>query len=355
VAFVGAGFAAAVKMPLWKDLIEKLYQHVQSSGTRPDLLEYARECIEAREWARAASGLRQAGTTNSIQIRLRQLFSRKTYFDGLPDGHPAKLQMQARLEALIALPWAGIVTTNYDTLISDYVSATDRPWSNVSLKPSDNIGQALKSSDRPFFIHLHGNVKTGEMILTEEDYDDIYLGSSMIQSFLRALLLRYTVVFIGTQVEDRFVQFKRELQLLFKDRTLSSQGPPLSPEYVFLAETDKHRGTYLESTGGFKILTYPNENGRHEGLVTLLRQIRFDLAASEGPNTLDPVNQRLVEIIKEKGSMASADVLKAFWTGGPRPGYPDLNSRELTYRLYFLAYNKTLAYDAQYDTFRVNK
>jgi hypothetical protein len=94
------------------------------------------------------------------------------------------------------------------------------------------------------------------MILSEDDYDNVYLGSSTLQSFLRALLLRYTIVFIGTQVEDRFVEFKRQLQLLFKDRTLSANRPPLSPEYVLLPETELDRGNYLISTGGFRVLQY---------------------------------------------------------------------------------------------------
>jgi hypothetical protein len=357
IAFIGAGFSAPVGLPLWKPLLNGLVNRLENVHSdepeRLKLLGYARRCIEDGQLPRAASVISEASPSTQIDQVLKRLYNANRQFTELDERDPKKRAMRERLDALLALPWAGIVTTNYDTLIHDY-----RNWTNVSARPSDNLGQVLKSSDRPFLIHLHGNVKTGQMILSEENYDEIYLGSSTVQSFLLALLLRYTVVFIGTLVEDRFVEYKRQLQLLFRDKASLSNRQPLSPEYVLLAKTDAQRGSYLQATKGFRALYYENTDHAHEGLVPLLRELREAVTHYDFGNAAkDPVNKRLLEIVNHhpKG-LRLAELAPEFWDSiGRKPLQPpmrDLNVRELYFRLFFLSRMMLLKYDHVHEVYR---
>jgi SIR2-like domain len=357
VAFIGAGFTKPIGMPLWRPLlstlIAKLRADAKSQGSpqRLETLDYAENCITEGQLPRAASAIRIADPGGRVNQYLAELFDSKRHFHNKPAKDAGKGEMQARLSALVSLPWAGVITTNYDTLVSDHFLQHGPGARNVCYDPTDNLGQALKSSDRPFVVHLHGNIRSGGLVLTEGDYDRGYLASSPLQGFLSALFLRYTLVFIGTQVEDRFVEIRRQLQHLFphKDKTLS-------PEYVLLPTTDRQRGEYLTSTGGFTVHYYANATKDHEGLVPLMRSIEDDIAAvDQGMSSLDDVCKRLIEIIQKNSTgVTYSEIVSNFWsTAAPFvTRYRDLNDRELGYRLYYLLYRQQVLFDPVNNTWR---
>lgn len=341
-------------MPLWRPLIERLIDVVSKASDRIDLIEYSKSCLREGQLPRAASVLRSADETHRIDQELREVFNGDRLFTRRPKDDPKKIEMQERLDSLTSLPWAGYITTNYDTLIIEHLAKVGRPCGNVCSTPYDNLARTLKSSDRPFFIHLHGNVASGPLILSEDDYDDAYLASPPLQSFLRAILLRYTVVFLGTLVEDRFVEMRRQLQLLFKDRRHVPNSPLMSPEYVLLADTDKQRGSYLESTGGFRAIYYKNTTGKHEGLVPALVELRAALTKYGGTTRIpDTVNKRLLAIIsKYPEGIDQLKIVQEFWANGPLAAYPDLTSSELYFRLFYLIHKNLISYDDPYQTFK---
>jgi hypothetical protein len=338
-------------MPLWKPLLKQLVKDIRGPSRNAELLSYAGKCIREGFLPRAASALRR-GAPGLIDAQLRTIFD-SDKLNKLPATNKTRIEMVERLDALIALPWVGIITTNYDTLIDEYVNDRGRKgrWESIGSVPSD-ICRALKSNKKRFLIHLHGSVAQGRMILSEEDYDETYLDSSSIQSILRAILLRYTVVFIGTQVEDRFVEYKRHLQLLFRDRGTTGGGPPLSPEYVLLPRTERQRAKYLEETGGFGVLYYDNATKKHEGLIPLLREIRSRLES--GVAGLDEINERLEAIVKKRSPARAEEILRDFWASPPKnhAKFRNLNERELTYRLYYLVVRKKLVYNEGPETFQ---
>jgi len=126
----------------------------------------------------------------------------------------------------------------------------------------------------------------------------------------------------------------------------------MSPEYVLLAENEKQRGNYLESTGGFRPIYYSNESGNHEGLVGALTELH--VALSEGAmGTLDSVNRRLLEIVRKyPEGINQTNIVREFWVRGPAPNHPDLTTGELFFRLFFLIYKQLITLDNQYDTFK---
>jgi len=362
VAFVGAGFSKPMGMPLWAPLLSRLVAairpHLRAADEVPKaLLAYAEGCIKHNELARAASALRRADPNHIVDDQLREAFDYDRLFRQRDKKDPARREMENRGRSLLALPWAGVVTTNYDDFLDHAGSwniRVETPWQR------QRLGQTLKMGGRPFLVHLHGHVGTGKYVLAEEDYDSTYLGAATVQSFLRALLLRYTVVFIGTLVEDRFVEFKRELQLVFQDHDAAvGASPPLSNEYVLLPETAVERGGYLESTHGFRCVYYKNDTGNHEGLVPLLDSIRDRLLKSEGKSQLDVICDELLSIVKSAGAdgLAYRDIalefMKRFGRNKKFHDFGTLNLRELYYRLFSLVQWRRLSFDERSEKFSV--
>ena len=352
VAFVGAGFTRPIEMPLWEELIKRLVKIVSQSSERQDLVKYAESCVADKQLPRAASVLRNADTKRFINSELKKAFDGNTLYNDRPSDDPRKKEMHTRLEALTALPWAGYITTNYDTLITEHLSKKGRPCKVVCGSPYDNLARVLKSSDRPFFIHLHGNIASEVIILSEDEYDEVYLGSSSLQSFLRAVLLRYTIVFMGTQVEDRFIELRRQLHLLFREsRQAHPNRPLISPEYVLLSEGDKPRGDYLVSTGGFRVTYYSNDQNKHQGFVPALVELRESLAKFGGSaDKIDVVNKRLLEVIsRHPDGIKQLEIMQEFWDIGPAP---NLTNSELYFRLFYLIYKDLISYNERWQTFR---
>src|SRR5262249_37645374 len=144
-----------IDMPLWRPLIEKLLKVVREDSDRKELIHYAESCVREGQLPRAASVLRRADNKHRVDDELKTTFDATRLFDRRPNDSK-KQEMLKRLNALASLPWAGYVTSNYDTLITDHLLRVGRPCNNVCNTPYDNLARALKSSDRPFFIHLHG-------------------------------------------------------------------------------------------------------------------------------------------------------------------------------------------------------
>jgi len=344
VAFVGAGFSYPVEMPLWQPLLIALKKALEPLGTDDShwsLLNYAQVCIDGGQLARAASALREADKPcKEIDNQVRELFDYSRY-DSLQAKDPRKVEMSARIKALTSLPWAGVVTTNYDELLG----RSGRRWKPIVRAPTDrlDLGRALKSSERPFLVHLHGTVASGgSIVLTEEDYDSVYLGSSTVNSFLRALMLRYTLVFIGTSIEDKFVEYKRELQSLFSDHAKAL----IDPEFALLASDDSDRGDYLERTQGFKCIYYDNARGKHEGFVGALRQMRDQLVEPSQAIEIDDVSHNLLAILQEFAGRATYQQIEEAYSQrtkakaeGFHHGYDrhgEVTANDIYYRLVFL-------------------
>lgn len=342
VAFLGAGFSKPVGMPLWIPLLKHLAKVLKNHPDHPDLIKYAKGCIERGELARAASALSRADSAHQIDPELQGLFGSERFSKSRDAA--AREEMRRRLESLTSLPWAGYITTNYDTLLSDYFASLNRPVANICHNPSDNLGRAIKRSSRPFLIHLHGNVKAGGLVLTEEDYDDVYLDSSSVQQFLRAILLRYTLVFIGTQVEDKFVEMRRQIQLLYNDRRSGGgKAPAMPPEYVLLPYPDESlRGAYLRDTNVFTVIYYANKSGNHEGLVPRLREAKKSLSDKKNGARDDEVVKRLLTLVKKhENGITWSPLVVEFWAEHATyiRGRGNLNNHEIYYCLFYLSQN----------------
>src|SRR5207247_3282143 len=97
----------------------------------------------------------------------------------------------------------GLLTTNYDRLLETTVTQV-RHWSPPAFTPESISSLATALYNPDFFIFkLHGDISSAEsIVLTTRDYDRLILRSPHVRSFLQAIFLNYTLLFIGYSLRD---------------------------------------------------------------------------------------------------------------------------------------------------------
>lgn len=213
VAFVGAGFSMPLGFPSWHQLMENLLEyssrHIQSSE-KERVLANAAKHIASGSLPSAASELKRLLTKADFSVFLNQQFSTRVREATADEAE--KERMRRRLRWLVSAPWAGIVTTNFD----DYIRADGFDWRASGNDP--DLGHIL-SRREPFLVRLHSGNWSSDVVLTDEDYYEAYLSNGRspgVREFLKALMLTHQMVFIGSSLEDRVLDVRRELHHSFK-------------------------------------------------------------------------------------------------------------------------------------------
>ena len=176
IAFVGAGLSTP-DYPTLEALIERLCaacQITQPKGkSRADVAELAKR-----------------KDPSQYKAFLRKEFAAKT--------------PQYRHVYLVKAPFAGYVTTNYDSFIeqaySDKHDLSPKVFSYPFLPPG-TIGRSAVH-------HLHGRVddqKDFEVVLASSEYAVAYSRASFVDSLLKELILK-PLCFIGCSLADEFLQ-----------------------------------------------------------------------------------------------------------------------------------------------------
>ncbi len=164
---IGAGFSLNAqngnRLPLWDGLIESLLCDLYASEA---------DKAAARKRLGGTSGMLRLAEEYEAVLTRAQLDKR--LHELLPD---AGVIMPGELHTkLLALNWADVYTTNYDTLLERTLD-TDRRAFNPRIKRRYQVVVAAedvpfsKSNGRPRIVKLHGSLRTGSrLIVTEEDY-----------------------------------------------------------------------------------------------------------------------------------------------------------------------------------------
>lgn len=253
VAFVGAGFSMPCGMPGWSSLLGTLVDEAESSVTTDDGLRILKDCrvaISQGRFPAAASSIKQLVSNEELRRCLHSAFdtSRLQQVDAKSRG-----QMLSRMEYLVQGPWAGIITTNFDTLIENAYDRFPRSSSPIRcLGPQGALGSVLclPFGSGEFFVKLHGDMWADQLILSTEDYVKCWLESPRVRHFLTAVMLRYRLVFIGCSLEDEVLRLRRELWNAFQ-RSL-----PLAFALLSDDPTNLSRRQELKESAGIEPLIF---------------------------------------------------------------------------------------------------
>lgn len=268
VAFVGAGFSRAAGMPSWGGLLTAILEQAKKQYSDEVSLVSIRACEEALaagDFIVAASELRAilnpAELNRFISDELRE-----ERINALP--RPVQQKLAIRSAALVDGPWAGIITTNYDTLIERALSKVTGRNVTRSITPDHNLGLALnkRQPGEMFYVKIHGSISSSMPVLTYEEYEEAYLKTSRIGNFLNAAMLVYNFVFIGSSVEEHILRLRQKLCADF------GGGVPFA--FCLAQETPaaRRRARWMREHARIQYIFYPD--GQHEAVDELLSRIK---------------------------------------------------------------------------------
>lgn len=279
-AFVGSGASVDAGGPSWGGLVQGAVARLDETARQRILNDERYQlALSKRQFAKCLSRIEaHVGREAMEKVVTPQLDSVKI---------PGKVT-----RCLADWPLADYITTNCDGLLGIALrDVGERGWS-----PVGNSGEEVRkvAGDATHVIwHVHGATDLpkdrSRMVLTEEDYDDLYLDGSPVVTQLRGLLAQRRVLFVGFGFEDPEVM--RLLKLV--GRFCS----PARPAFAFLSglygtEHESKRIELLEKYN-VDVIPYRVINGSHERLHQMLdvysafilrRSLRFGQPARPCPS-----------------------------------------------------------------------
>jgi hypothetical protein len=221
VLFVGAGLSRPAGLRDWSGLLEVLAAALglhpagDHEWLRPLAARLGLDGAEdfAKVGAAAAElGLRAPDRTSiDFALDLAQWYVSRFGRDALAElvrhefggtGTGAKRHVKPTLAHyyLLSLPVRLVLTTNYDDLVENTLTALRRD-PRVVVEPEEVVRTALP--DQPSVVKFHGDANTGRhIVLTRDDFDGFFRSHPVMVSFLEGLLLNQTFLFYGYGLRD---------------------------------------------------------------------------------------------------------------------------------------------------------
>src|SRR5258708_2556398 len=164
VAFVGSGPSCDAGLPNWPELLRRVAVEV-------GLESEVEERLDKGEFLKVAQFLARERSEKDIQERVVKQIERI-------ERGPSQIH-----RLLVNLPFVGIVTTNYDLLLTE--ADSDRNFKPAITHQNTSVRAKLRER---FILHLHGHVSDPEsIIITRQGYDYIELKDDKVRQFLASV------------------------------------------------------------------------------------------------------------------------------------------------------------------------
>jgi hypothetical protein len=257
-AFIGSGVSVDAGGPDWARLAADVARVLGHAAA----LEEDRTlsgCLEKLQYARGFSRLVKLTDRREVDLAVE---GRLSQIDG-----PGQLHLK-----VTDWPFRGYITSNYDTLLEEaLVAQRYKGW--VPVGNTDAEIRRLSGQPEHVVWHIHGffgrteeEREKSRIILTEEDYDSLYLEGSRAVVQLRALLSMSRIVFFGFGFGDP--EFERVLKIVGR---LTSPDRPLFAIFPFESAglQAEMREDYLLRYN-VDLVPYENADRSHKGMMDLV-------------------------------------------------------------------------------------
>lgn len=309
--FVGAGCSALLGYPTWNSLIQILEQEAINCGgkippikpeARSDLVVYA---SILKEHIRSSTG-----SYNRYHALIDEVFRPKREFP-IDDFHMN----------LVQSPFSGIVTTNYDVLLEQALSAIHQGRIHdlsLTIPPMNpryisQFFHSLNSSGIPAHVlHIHGKHDLpNSIVLANDEYISTYgfrvdPKTGQIQDedpkklhrkLLWALLATRRIVLVGFGLSDPYLEFL--MKLVSEDLWLWNQPHHYAIMPLDLAGKSTIMGfaERLKNGLSIEVVFFENEDGSYQGLRNLIAEMHnTQPLPSPGSSWIDEVNSRMRDL-----------------------------------------------------------
>ena len=333
-AFVGAGISVDAGSPTWKGLVEGIVNMLDPAGKSAVLSNKTyNRCFDANDFISALAVIEKKVTKPILDMKVREIF-----------GELSKPSDQGLI--ISDWPFEGYITTNYDNLIEKALETIGMlGWAQIG--NSSTEVKKISGGVSDVIWHLHGSIDLpddkSKLILTENDYDELYLEETPAIKQMKSLLALRRVVFFGFGFKDPEVI--RILKIVGKLCT------PDRPAFAFLSDVagSEHAETRKEYLEKFNvdIIPYRVVGGSHKYLDEVLsfyssfiikRSLKFGNPERECPSYdtettslliynniclkesavlktdifANLVKARILSLIKCNGSMTASDLVSSF-------------------------------------------
>jgi transcriptional regulator with XRE-family HTH domain/CheY-like chemotaxis protein len=266
VAFVGAGFSAAAKLPAWGELLKQV---AAGSGVSPATRKHVAERV-ARG---SASALDEAAQVLEDQLGRDQLLGQ---LQGLL-GHPRVTgAMARRVGWLCGIPFRSILTTNFDGILRG--ATPDHQAYRQALRPEAHRWWEPRywgAAEGAYTLKLHGDLaqpsQVGDsVVLAHRDYRRRLYEDPAYETFLRAIMSTTTVLYLGFSFEDAYLnELRSEILALLGQR---QESAPVA--YAIVNDVPTATRRHFRRHEGIEILSYDSQGGRDfSGFDAYLRSL----------------------------------------------------------------------------------
>jgi serine/threonine protein kinase len=280
VLWIGAGLSRTAELPSWRGLRNSLCAEVARKIDR---------ILDVEERKEIEGKLRQAREQGNLWIAfqiLKDIAGQTTYRAVIRD----KLQkaqtcpIPENYSLLWQLPRVkGVFSLNLDGLASRAYGMVHSGQSiNVfNGKHAGNFVHALKQPI-PFLVHLHGQLEDESSWVFTYGELSALLKNEAYLSFVEAVLMSFTILFVGITADDRAVD------LHFK--SLRRKGVDFGDHFWLTDRSDEMADEWAERSG-VRIIYYESDAGDHGELTELLQDLRGHVSQDKKPR---PIVRELV-------------------------------------------------------------
>jgi len=254
---VGAGLSTPAGLPSWRALVSEMIEqcelHVPGFADATEL----RTMLEHNLLPEVADECRARMGNAIFQGLLYRIFR-------TPAVRPTAVH-----RALFQLPFLGLLTTNFDTLLEQAFVET-RPDSGVPrVYTQENVPQLARlASERGFSIlKLHGDVDDiSSIILTAGDYQRLMERQTAYPRAFSTLLSTRTLLFVGYGLQDQ------DLRLILQEHALTFQKYGRR-HFAMVADPGTVMARNLQDRFNIHVLAYSGSED-HSELLPVLRSLR---------------------------------------------------------------------------------
>ena len=272
--------------PSWRQLLDQLRARLTSVDTFRSDDTRLRKAIERGDYPYALSRIEDMVGRSSLEERVAEIL--------------APLKPSSLVRSITDWPFAGIITTNYDTLIERALTQLGcHDWVAVG-NTSEEIAKISGANDKVVW-HIHGSIENSEishLVLTEADYGELYSDGSSVFNTLRGLLQHRRIVMMGFGFADQ--------ELMHLLRSVGRMCSPERPAFAFVTGIQDRGTTDLQAEFleryNVDIVPYDIVDGNHNQLTELVqiysslllrRTLKLRRARTEAPS-FDPETTALL-------------------------------------------------------------
>lgn len=334
IAFLGAGFTQPAGFPGWKQLLEQTCDTALKEGVlSKELSSLVQELLSgntsAQQFDQAAQLIVDGLQAGKEEPGAGQTAMVSYLHRCLKPQLPLSPVMERRLALLRELPFAAVLTTNFNPLLrgvtpfDDAAPAAYRATLRPSRRPStgretttrhqvassftDEAGSGkLEFVAVPYpIIQLHGAVdEPKSVVLTREGYRRLLYACPFYPTFLKTCFASHTILFLGFSFTDDYVNNYRS-----EVRGLLGDGAPLA--YSIMADLTPAQVAFQLQHEGLHCLTFESEpGGGWGGFDALLEAVAAAVQTAE-PEAGQPVRSPASPMALEPAVAARLTQLKS--------------------------------------------